>query len=186
MIGRLLVAFFGTPWNLKSICHSNKSGLKTRIAKAVYQLYQYENCSSIAFNSNFDGEPCFPHGIKSIFISGDARIGKNCVIFQQVTIGSNTIPGSAGRGAPTIGDNVYIAAGAKIVGNVKIGNNVRIGPNAVVHKDIPNNSVVVVGTQRVIYKNTPIDNHFYSNRNGRWMYFDNGKWVTTSAPTDRI
>lgn len=65
-------------------------------------------------------------------------------------------------GSPTIGDNVYIGAGAKIVGNVKIGNNVRIGANCIVVNDVPDNSTIVLTKPRIIvntdYKN---DNHFY-------------------------
>ena len=80
-----------------------------------------------------------------MFISGDAQIGKACVIFQQVTIGSNRTPGSKHWGAPIIGDNCYIGAGAKIIGNVKIGDNCRIGANAVVTKDVPSNSTIVLG-----------------------------------------
>jgi serine O-acetyltransferase len=44
---------------------------------------------------------------------------------------------------PIIGNNVYIATGAKLFGKIVIGNNVKIGPNAVVHKSIPDNAVVV-------------------------------------------
>ena len=53
-----------------------------------------------------------------------AKIGKNCTIFHQVTIGSNTLEGSKHYGAPTIGDNCFIGAGAKIIGKVKVGDNV--------------------------------------------------------------
>lgn len=49
-------------------------------------------------------------------------------------------------GAATIGDNVFIGAGTKIIGSVKIGNNVTIGQNCVITKDIPANSVVVNGS----------------------------------------
>ena len=87
--------------------------------------------SYIGPTAKFESEPCFPHGIIGVFISGGSTIGKNCVIFQQVTIGSNALKGSPGYGAPVIGDNCYIGAGAKIIGNVKIGNNCRIGANAV-------------------------------------------------------
>lgn len=127
------------------------------------------------------GEPCFPHGVKSIFISGNAKIGKNCVIFQQVTIGSVTLSDAKSAGAPTIGDNVYIGAGAKIVGNVRVGDNVRIGANAVVYKDVPANSIVVGGEQRVISKDALLDNRFYSTRSGVHVFYDDGKWVAADT-----
>lgn len=104
----------------------------------------------------------FPHGITGIFISSGAQIGLNCVIFHQVTIGSNTLKNSKQYGAPRIGDNVYIGTGAKIIGNVYIGNNVRIGANAVVVTDIPDNATVVNQPSRVIIKNGNRDNSFAS------------------------
>lgn len=64
-------------------------------------------------------------------------------------------------GAPTIGDNVYIGAGAKIIGGVMIGNNVRIGANCVVFKDVPDNTTVVMGQPRYISKEN-INNKFVS------------------------
>jgi serine O-acetyltransferase len=152
------------------------NGVAKRLLISVYSLYQYENNSSIAWNSIFKGIPCLPHGVKSIFISGGATIGHNCVIFQQVTIGSNKLSDSKGIGAPTIGDNCYIGAGAKIIGNVTIGDNVRIGANTVVYKDVPNNSVVISGEQKTIKKDFPLDNKFYSFHE-RLVYFDNSKWV---------
>lgn len=79
-------------------------------------------------------------------------------------------------GAPVIGDNCYIGAGAKIIGNIKIGNNCRIGAGAIVTEDIPDNSVVVAEKPRVIHKDAPLDNRFVSWRNGREMYWDNGVW----------
>jgi serine O-acetyltransferase len=75
-----------------------------------------------------------------IFVAEGTVIGKLCSISQDVTIG---IAGEGPRrGCPVIGDNVYIAPGAKVNGKIRIGNNVRIGPNAVVTKDIPDNAVV--------------------------------------------
>lgn len=108
----------------------------------------------------FGGDPVFPHGPYGIFISGKARIGKGCVIFHQVTIGSNTLPDSKGKGAPTIGDNVFIGAGAKVIGNVKVGNNVRIGANCVIAKDVPDNTTVVCATERYITHEQPKMNQF--------------------------
>ncbi len=144
--------------------------------KLIYGLYQYENNSSIAWNSTFKSEPCFPHGMKSIFVSGSAKIGHNCIIFQQVTIGSVTLSDAKSVGAPIIGDNVYIGSGAKIIGAVKVGNNVRIGANTVVYKDVPDNSVVVSGEQRTIVKDKPLDNRYYSYQRG-WVYYDKGSFL---------
>lgn len=90
-----------------------------------------------------------PHLI-GIVIAGDTVIGQNCTIFHQVTIGIDEIKND---GAPIIGDNVFIGAGAKIIGNVCIGNDSRIGANAVVTKDVPE-KVTVVGVNRIIDKAT--------------------------------
>lgn len=93
-----------------------------------------------------------PHAFSGIYISKNAKIGKGCTIFHQVTIGSNMIEDSKNYGAPTIGNNVYIGAGAKIIGNVKVGNNVRIGANCVVVNDVPDNSTIVLQEPRIIIK----------------------------------
>ncbi len=76
-----------------------------------------------------------------IVVNPKSIIGKNCNVSHGVTLGK----GNRGKnkGYPTIGDNVYIGPGVKIIGSVKIGNNVAIGANCVVTKDAPDNSVVV-------------------------------------------
>lgn len=187
MLARLLAGALGGPWKLKQRCMDTRGGLRKRVYVALHDWYQYEKNSSVAWNARFAGEPCFPHGMKSIFVSGAAQIGKNCVIFQQVTIGSVMIPDSNGRGAPVIGDNCYIGAGAKIVGKVRIGDNVRIGANAVVYKDVPDNSVVVVGGTRVVARDSVPDNRFYSFR-GVWSYWEDGRWhqVTDTGVLSRL
>lgn len=174
MLARLLVKPFGKVWNVKRLCRS-KNNFMVKVSKLIYGLYQYENSSAIAWNSTFKSEPFFPHGMKSIFISGGAKIGSNCIIFQQVTIGSNTLIDSKGVGAPIIGDNVYIGSGATIIGAVKIGNNVRIGANSVVYKDVPDNSIVISGEQKVITKEKPLDNSFYTFHK-EWVYYNEGAY----------
>lgn len=73
-------------------------------------------------------------------INSKVRIGKNCSMGIGNVIGTK---GLGDKGVPEIGDNVYIGAGAKILGGIKIGNNVNIGANAVVIDDIPDNATAV-------------------------------------------
>ena len=83
-----------------------------------------------------------------IVVSSGAKIGNNCNISQGVTIGLSVR--GKNKGVPTIGDNCYIAPGAKIIGNIKIGNNVAVGANAVVTTDVPDNAVVVGVPAKII------------------------------------
>lgn len=99
--------------------------------------------------SFFLDKPILPHGIKGIFITDTAKIGKNVTILHQVTIGLKDWSGSIG---PEIGDNVFIGAGAKIIGPIRIGKNVKIGANCVVFTDIPDNATVVLEKPRIIIK----------------------------------
>ena len=75
-----------------------------------------------------------------IVISGYARFGDNCRIRNGVVVGLARVSEPI---APTIGDNVDIGAGAKVLGNVRIGNNVSIGANAVVVRDVPDDHIAV-------------------------------------------
>jgi serine O-acetyltransferase len=75
-----------------------------------------------------------------IVVSGYARFGDNCRIRNGVVVGLKNLDEP---GAPHIGDNVDIGAGAKVLGNIRIGNNVQIGANAVVISDVPDNSIAV-------------------------------------------
>lgn len=77
-----------------------------------------------------------------ITISSLTMIGKRCNLSQGVTIG---LSGHGDRrGVPAIGNDVYIAPGAKLFGNITIGNNVKIGANAVVACDIPDDAIVAL------------------------------------------
>ena len=87
----------------------------------------------------------FPHA-NGIIVHPNAQIGVNCVIFQQVTIGVR----EAKPGAPKIGGNVDIGAGAKILGGIVIGDHAKIGANAVVLQDVPAGAVAVGVPARVI------------------------------------
>jgi len=81
------------------------------------------------------------HGV---VINSSVCGGRNVKLEHQVTIGAEK------NVFPVLGDNVFIGAGAKIVGGVRIGNNVRIGANAVVLKDVPDNATAVGVPARIV------------------------------------
>ena len=84
-----------------------------------------------------------------IIIHSGAVLGENVSISQGVTIGQTLKNGEVL--VPVIGDNVYIAPGAKVIGGIHVGNNVAIGANAVVNKDVPDNAVVAGVPARVLH-----------------------------------
>ncbi len=89
------------------------------------------------------------HG-SGVVIGETSEIGDNVTIYQGVTLGGVSL--EKGKRHPTIGSNVVIGAGAKILGPVLIGDNVKIGANSVVISDVPSNSVVVGVPGRVVKK----------------------------------
>ena len=126
-----------------------------KLLKYFYMLYlkriEAKQCSSLGHKidivPHFDSHPYLPHGLKGIFISNRSSFGKNCRIYQNVTVGikyPNVLIGAH------VGDNVIIGAGAIIIGSVHIGSNVKIGAGAVVTHDIPDNCTVVGNPARII------------------------------------
>lgn len=87
------------------------------------------------------------HGM-GVVIGETAEIGNNVTLFQGVTLGGTGK--EKGKRHPTLGDNVVVATGAKILGNIKIGNNVKIGAGSVVIRDVPSDSTVVGIPGRVV------------------------------------
>nr|MDO8088135.1 serine O-acetyltransferase [Candidatus Sigynarchaeum springense] len=87
------------------------------------------------------------HGT-GLVIGETAEIGNNVTLYQGVTLGGVSL--QRGKRHPTLGNNVVVGAGAKILGPIVIGNNVKIGANSVVTSDVPDNSVVVGIPGRVI------------------------------------
>ncbi len=76
-------------------------------------------------------------------VVGAASLGANCIVYQNVTIGARTVDiGFHGSSRPTVGDNVVLASGCRVIGPVHIGNGSVIGANAVVTFDVPAGSMV--------------------------------------------
>ena len=88
------------------------------------------------------------HGT-GVVIGETAIVGNDVTLFHGVTLGGTGK--EKGKRHPTIGNNVFIGSGAKVLGNIIIGNNVKIGANAVILKDVPSN-VTIVGVPGKIVK----------------------------------
>ena len=80
------------------------------------------------------------HGM-GVVIGETAIIGDDCTIYHGVTLGGTSR--QKGKRHPTLGNNVVIGAGAKVLGPIRLGNNARVGSNAVVLKDIPDGATAV-------------------------------------------
>ena len=94
--------------------------------------------ADIPLNCNIAGGLLLTHPNGVVIFPG-AIIGPNCLIFQQATLGT----GGPKPGAPVLGGNVLVGAGAKILGGVRIGDHAVIGANAVVLQDVPGGATAV-------------------------------------------
>lgn len=138
---RLMVSvFYGDFWNLRRLCLLRNHSWERKL----YFSYLDSLGSWIGLETEIPSDVCFPHGIISIFISKGARVGAKCIIHQQVTIGS------VNGGAPVIGNNVMIGAGAVIVGKCQIGDGAKIGAGAVVARDVPAGATCVSNPMRIL------------------------------------
>ena len=96
------------------------------------------------------GEGVFiDHGM-GVVIGETAIIGNYALIYQGVTLGGTGK--EIGKRHPTLGENVVVGAGAKVLGNIEIGDNVRIGAGSVVLRDVPSSCTVVGVPGRIIYR----------------------------------
>jgi serine O-acetyltransferase len=85
-----------------------------------------------------------------VVIGETAEVGENVTLLQGVTLGGTSLKRE--KRHPTLGDNVVVGAGAKIIGAFKIGDGSRIGAGSVVVREVPPNSVVVGVPGRVTYR----------------------------------
>jgi len=92
------------------------------------------------------------HGM-GVVIGETAEVGSCVTLYHGVTLGGTSL--NKGKRHPTLGDNVVVGAGAKILGAITIGDNSRIGANAVVVKSVPPNSVVVGVPGQVVVRSHP-------------------------------
>lgn len=103
--------------------------------------------AEIPINTRIGGGLLLPHP-NGIVIHPDVVIGPNCLILQQVTLGT----GGRRRGVPRLGGHVDVGAGAKLLGGISVGDHARIGANAVVLDDVPEGATAVGVPARILHR----------------------------------
>jgi serine O-acetyltransferase len=110
------------------------------LARLISQLSRFTTGIEIHPGAKIGKRFFIDHGM-GVVIGETAIIGDDVLLYQGVTLGGTGL--EKGKRHPTIGNNVVIGTGAKVLGNITVGDNSYIGANAVVIKDVPPNSTVV-------------------------------------------
>jgi serine O-acetyltransferase len=149
---RVVVIAFSETWLAVWLFRAKKRALAAHIpllpvtldaiSRAIFHVY---------IGNDVEAGPglMLTHG--HVIIDGRIRIGRNCQINPWVTLGlSNSRKLGFSVDGPTIGNDVHIGTGAKVLGPIRIGDNVRVGANAVVVNDVPPNVTVVGVPARIL------------------------------------
>jgi serine O-acetyltransferase len=117
-------------------------GLKP-LAAILYRLNAFLTTATLGRDADLGPGFVILHSI-GVVIHGNVRAGRNLVVYHGVTLGAER------NRTPVLGDDVYIGAGAKVIGGVRVGSRVRIGANAVVTRDVPDGATVVGIPARIV------------------------------------
>lgn len=121
--------------------------LKVPLLPRIIYFFQFLLFNSIVPYTAQIGKGTYcSYGGVGVVIHARAVIGRDCVLGQGITIGGR----SKIYDVPVLGDKVYVASGARVLGNVRIGSNVIIGANSVVIHDIPDGCVVAGMPAKII------------------------------------
>jgi serine acetyltransferase len=142
---------------------------RVSIGRALYELFTgvilsiycyrsirvyLSNHLNIGIWKLFKQKTTLPHPV-GIVIGFKVILGKGCIIYQNVTIGTKDTKNFKNAPYPIIGDNVTIYANSIIIGDISIGDNVIIGAGAIVLNDIPSNSIVIGNPAKILNRETP-------------------------------
>ena len=119
--------------------------LRRAIAMLRHRFWSVVTGAEIPLGCQIEGGLLLPHP-NGIVIHPDARIGPNCLLMQQVTLGT----GGALAGAPVLVGRVDIGAGAKVLGGATLGAHCIVGANAVVLQDVPAGATAVGIPARIV------------------------------------
>lgn len=152
----LLTPGFRYMYIVRKISKCRKYSPMWLLYRVLLRRYSFKFGIQIPYTTQI-GEGFYIGHFGTIVISPKAKIGKNCNIAHNVTIGK----ANRGRlnGFPTIGNKVWIGAGSVIVGNINIGDNVLIAPNSFVNVDVPPFSLVLGNPCKIVPKDNPTDRY---------------------------
>ncbi len=125
-------------------CHNH--GLRF-LARAISQFSKFRTGIEIHPAAKIGKGVFIDHG-SGVVIGETAVVGDNCIIYQGATLGGTGK--ETGKRHPTLGENVMVGCGARVLGPITIGDNVKIAANAVVLNDLPANSTAVGVPARVV------------------------------------
>lgn len=126
----------------RSMSFCQRHGLKP-LSAILYRLNALITHATIGRGADLGPGFVILHSV-GVVINTNVKAGCNLVIYHGVTLGAEH------NRSPVLGDDVYIGAGAKVIGGVKVGSRVRIGANAVVTKDVPDGATVVGIPARIV------------------------------------
>lgn len=132
------------------------------LGKVISLLNRFLFATWIPSSASIGKNLVLGYGGLGVVIHSNVRIGDNCLIAQNVTIGRNF----GDKKVPIIGNDVYIGAGSVVFGEITIGDNVIIGSNSVVNKSIPSNCTVAGNPMRII-RNNRVGKYYEIDKRGR-------------------
>ncbi|MDK2821558.1 MAG: serine O-acetyltransferase [Clostridia bacterium] len=120
------------------------------IARFISQVSRFLTGIEIHPGAKLGSGVFIDHGM-GVVIGETAEVGNNVTLYQGVTLGGTGK--EKGKRHPTVGDNVVVSTGAKVLGNIRIGDNVKIGAGSVVLHDVPANCTVVGVPGKIVVRN---------------------------------
>ena len=128
-------------------------------ARAISQWARHKTGIEIHPGATIGKGLFIDHGM-GVVIGETTEIGDNCTLYQGVTLGGTGK--DVGKRHPTLGNNVMVGSGAKVLGPIKIGDNARVAANSVVLREVPENSTVVGIPGRVVKINGEKTDHIHT------------------------
>ncbi len=139
---------------------AQKGRLNRFVFKPLFVVVRSWKCIDMSVDVKIGGGLYMGHA-SCFTINSHAVLGRNCSIHKGALIGRENR--GKRKGAPVIGDEVWIGINAVIVGNVKIGNDVLIAPNSYVNFDVPDHSIVI-GNPAKVYSNSHATEGYINNK----------------------